>query len=302
MSLDTRIRRERGRHALVDTIPFTMPVASRDSPALIAAFSIDARAAAELLPGDAVHPLRIRRDRGVLVVTVVDYRDTNIGRYIEFSVAIACTHGSRAAPALLPALPPAQKLYGTGQYVVDLPVSSEISVKGGKGIWGMPKHQANLDFVIARRTASSQYDLDGELCVRIEVGRSRFERIPVSMSTSNYCAFRGMLMKSNISFHGHAGFPLPLRRAARLEIGAHPRVRALHDLDIAARPLFCGFFPETRGILDDHVESWFLTYATPPGAAPEGMESVVGLGQGRGWLPAPDDPALEQPGAEVAGP
>jgi hypothetical protein len=302
MSLHARIQRESGRHALVDTIPFTMPVASTDSPALIAAFSIDARAAAELLPGDEVHPLRIRRDRGVLVVTVVDYRDTNIGRYIEFSVAIACTHGSRPAPALLPALPLAQKLYGTGQYVVDLPVSSEISVKGGKGIWGMPKHQANLDFVITPKTVSSQYDLDGELCVRIEVDRSRFERIPVSMATSNYCAFRGMLMKSNISFHAHAGVHLPLRRAARLQIGEHPRVRSLAGLGIAGRPLFCGFFPETRGILDDHVESWFLTYATPPAVAPEGMESVVGLGQDRGWLSPPHDPALGEPGAEIAGP
>jgi hypothetical protein len=37
---------------------------------------------------------------------------------------------------------------GTGQYIPDLPVSSEISVKGGKGIWGMPKHKSNLDFKI----------------------------------------------------------------------------------------------------------------------------------------------------------
>ena len=44
--------------------------------------------------------------------------------------------------------------YGTGQYVFDLPVCSEISVKGGKGIWGMPKHQANLDFIIPIRQSA----------------------------------------------------------------------------------------------------------------------------------------------------
>jgi hypothetical protein len=302
MSIPDRIRRETGRHALVDTIPFTLPVASTDSPALIAAFSIDARAAAELLPGDEVHPLRITGGRAVLVVTVVDYRDTNIGRYIEFSVAIACTHGARPAPALLPALPLAQRLYGTGQYVVDLPVSSEISVKGGKGIWGMPKHQANLDFVITPKAVSSQYDLDGQLCVRIEVDRPRFEGLPLSMGTSNYCAFRGMLMKSNVSFHAHAGFHLPFTRSARLQIGEHPRVRPLTGLDVATRPLFCGFFPETRGTLDDHVESWFLSYPSPPDVAPEGMESVVDLGLGRGWLAPPNDQALEQPDAQIARP
>ena len=222
-------------------------------------------------------------------MTVVDYRSTDIGRYIEFSVAIACTHGARPAPALLPAL--AQRMYGTGQYVLDLPVSTEVSVKGGKGIWGMPKHQANLDFVIGPKAVSSQYDLDGQLCVRIEVDRPRFERLPLSFGASNYCAFRGMLMKSNIYFRAHAGLKLPLTRSARLRIGEHPRVQMLRRLDIASRPLFCGFFPDTHGILDDHIETWFLSSETPPAIAPEGMESVVDLGQSQEWPAPPQDPA-----------
>jgi Acetoacetate decarboxylase (ADC) len=297
-----RLRRESGRHALVDGIPFALPVASHESPALMAAFTIDARAAAELLPGDEVHPLRIWGERALLLISVVDYRSTNIGRYIEFSIAIACTHGGRQAPAMTPALPLAQRLYGTGQYVLDLPVSSEISVKGGKGIWGMPKHQANLDFVIAPRKVSSQYDLDGHLCVRVEVDRPHFEALPLSLAASNYCAFRGMLMKSNISFRGRAGFNLPLTRSARLRIGEHPRVQQLKRLDISSRPLFCGFFPSTEGILDDHIDSWFLSFKAPPSVVPEGLESVAGLGQSQDWLAPPQDPALTDPGAQVAEP
>lgn len=302
MPTPARLQSETGRHALVDTIPFKLPVSSRESPALIAGFSIDAAAAAALLPGTEVHPLRLPGGRAVLLVTVVDYRITTIGKYIEFSVAIACTHGARPAPRLVPVLPLAQKLYGTGQYVVDLPVSTEISVKGGKGIWGMPKHQANLDFVIAKRTVSSQYDLDGRLCVRIEIDRPRFAGLPVSMGSSNYCAFRGMLMKSDVYFRAHAGFNVPFTRSARLEIGDHPRMQALKGLDIARRPLFSGFFPETRGVLDDHVESWFLTYAAPPAGPFEGMESVVDLEKAQDWLAPPDDPALNLPGAEIAAP
>ena len=38
--------------------------------------------------------------------------------------------------------PSAERTSAVGQYVWDLPVSTEISVKGGKGIWGTPKHQA----------------------------------------------------------------------------------------------------------------------------------------------------------------
>lgn len=284
-----RIERLRGRHALVDGIPFALPVDSRDTPALMAAFPISAARAAELLPGEEVHPFRLGGDVGVLLVTVVDYRTTDIGSYVEFSIAIACTHGPEPAPALLPAL--LRGRYGTGQFVVDLPVSTEISVKGGKGIWGMPKHQANLDFVIRDDEVWSQYDLDGRLCCRIEVDSPRWTGLPVSAAAVNYCAFRGMLNKSSIHFKGRGGAHLPLTRSARLTLGDHPRMDAIRRLQVRDRPLFAGYLPSTRGILDDHMEAWFLTFEEPPTAAPEGLESVVDLGLGREWLAPPNDPA-----------
>jgi hypothetical protein len=284
-----RIERLSGRHALVDGIPFSLPVDSRDTPALMAAFPISAARAAELIPGEEIHPLRLRGDVGLLLITVVDYKTTDIGSYIEFSIAIACTHGLAPAPALLPAL--LQRRHGTGQFVVDLPVSTEVSVKGGKGIWGMPKHQANLDFVIRDDRVWSQYDLDGQLCCRIELDRPRWAGLPLSTGAVNYCAFRGMLNKSTIHFRGRAGFKLPLTRSARLTFGDHPRMAPLKTLQARERPLFVGFFPQTRGILDDHMESWFLTFNEPPTEAPEGLESVVDLGLGREWLTPPNDPA-----------
>jgi hypothetical protein len=285
MDARKRIERLRGRQALVDGIPFDLPVDSRDTPALMAAFPISAARAAELMPGEEVHPLRLGGDVGLLVVTVVDYRITDIGSYVEFSLAIACTHGLDPAPALLPGL--LRGRYGTGQLVVDLPVSTEVSVKGGKGIWGMPKHQANLDFRIGAEQVSSQYDLDGKLCCRIEVDRPRWTGLPVSLAAVNYCAFRGMLNRSAIYFRGRAGINLPLTRSARLTLGDHPRMEPLKRLQVRERPLFAGFFPQTRGILDDHMESWFLTYREAPAQAPEGLESVVGLGLGQDRLAPP---------------
>jgi hypothetical protein len=300
MRIPRRIRRYTGRHALVDGIPFLLPVGSEDTPALMAVFTIDARRAAELLPGDEVHPFRIWGDRGLLVITVVNYEITNIGRYVEFSIAVACTHGERPGPVLLPGV--LQKRYGTGQYVFDLPVSSEISVKGGKGIWGMPKHQANLDFVIGPKTVSSQYDLDGQLAMRIEVDRPRFTGFRLVTAAVNYCAFRGMLMKSYIYFRGRGGVTMPFTRSARLIIGDHPRLAPLKTLGINGRALVSGFLPSTAGVLDDHIESWFLSYAEPPTKVPEGLESVVGLGLSQDWLAPPNDPALHGDGAEAREP
>ena len=284
MSAPSRQTRLAGRHALVDDIPFTMPVHSKDTPALMAAFPIDAAAARKLIPGNEIYPLRVWT-RGLLVVTVVDYRVTNIGRYIEYSIAIACTHGARPAPRLLPAL--LQQTFGTGQYVWDLPVSTEVSVKGGKGIWGMPKHQANLDFVLGGQWVSAQYDLDGAMMMRIDVRKPARAWLPASTSAVNYCSFRGMLFKSYIYFGGKLGFSLFDQSSVRLFIGDHPRMAPLKTLGISPTPLFAGFFPSTAGILDDHFECWFNTEADRISAPMEGMASVVKLGESQQWLAPP---------------
>jgi hypothetical protein len=285
MGIPQRQRRLAGRHALVDDIPFTMPVASQQSPALMAAFSIDADRARALIPGNEIHPFRLWR-RGLLLVTVIDYRFTNIGKYIEFSIAIACTHGSKPAPRLLPGL--FTRLYGTGQYVWDLPVSTEISVKGGRGIWGMPKHQANLDFLIGDEWVSSQYDQDRLMGMRIDVKKPARAWLPMNASAANYCAFRGMLMKSYIYFKGKLGFSLFNSESARLFIGDHPSMAPLKTLDIDPSPVFTGFFPDTSGVLDDYFECWFVTEPQAIAVPMAGLEKTYPLGQSQAWLPPPN--------------
>ena len=281
-----RLRDERSRYALVDGIPFQLPVTSSRLQALMVGFSVDADAARELLPA-AVAPARLW-DKAVLMITVVNYEETVIGKYIEFSVALACVRRSAPPPRLLPFL--LQGPFKFGQYVLDLPVSTEISVKGGKGIWGMPKHRASLDFTIRDDAVSSQYDDDGQLAVYVEIARPHGFRVPLSTGASNYCQFRGMLMKSDVYFHGKAEVALGRRARGRLELGELRRLQPLQSLSIGDRPIFTIFIPEAHGVLDDHAESWFLTFEQPPIGRPEGMESVVDLGLGEDWLPPPRAP------------
>ncbi|HJQ68624.1 MAG TPA: acetoacetate decarboxylase family protein [Blastocatellia bacterium] len=290
MGIPDRIKRQQGRFAMVDGIPFKLPVSEEGSPAFMAAFTINPDKARKLLPGNELFPLIIG-DKALLMFTVIDYRKTVIGKYIEFAIGIACTHGEKPSPPVMPAL--LMQHFGTGQFILDLPVSSEISVKGGKGIWGMPKHQANLDFNITDKTVSSQYDLDGQLCVKIEIDRPKLAIVPLSMSTISYAAFRGLLLKSNLYFEGKAGFNLFKKGSARLYIGPHPRVAKLKELEINPDPIMTAFFPETTGTLDDHFEGWFLSYDQPPEQPMDGMESVVNLGLSEEWLAPPSAPAAE---------
>ena len=283
MKLPARIERQRGRHALVDGIPFALPVNSDRTPVLMAAFPVNPLRAAELLPGEELHPVRLF-GRGLLLLSVVNYQATDIGSYVEYSIALGVTHGPKPAPDLIPLI--LRDRYGFGQYVYDMPVSTEVSVKGGKGIWGMPKHQANLDFHVTDDRVSSQYDLDGMLAVRIEIDRPKRALLPVEMSAASYAQFRGLLIKSYMHVKGRAGVS-PFSRRARLHIGDHPRVQPLKRLEISPRPLFTAFFPSGTGVLDDHFEGWFLTYSEPPTEVPEGLESVADLGLSQTWLEPP---------------
>ena len=250
----------------------------------MAAFAIERDDARALLP-PTISPVRLGR-KSLLVLTVVNYQETVIGRYIEFSVALACARRDSDPPPLLPFLAPG--LYRFGQYVLDLPVSTDISVKGGKGVWGMPKHKANLDFVVSEKSISSQYDKEGQFCVFVEIKRPGGLTLPMSMGASNYCQFRGMLMKSDVYFRGRAHVALGRSASGHLEIGDHPRLAALKALDIAPRPAFTVFFPEAHGVLDDYVESWFLPFPQAPQARPEGFESVIDVGLSEEWLPPPE--------------
>jgi hypothetical protein len=295
-----RQERLRGQHALADGIKYVMPVNSDDSPVLMAAFPINKKAAAAALPGTEMRPFSLG-GKGLLVVTVVNYKSTDIGKYIEYSLAIAITHGSRPAPPILPLI--FQKTFKLGQFVVDLPVSSEISVKGGKGIWGMPKHQANLDFVVTDSTVSAQYDKDGRLGCYIEIERPEPLALPLKLAASNYCVFRNMLWKSDIYFKATGDIALGAQAKARLILGDAPGVEPLKNLQVESNPVFTAWLPQAHGVLDDHYEAWFLTAPTESAAAAlrggDMLDSVVNLGQSQEWLAPPDRSKV--PGAAVTG-
>lgn len=285
MGVPERHKEIEGHHGYVDGIRYVMPVNSWEASAMIAAFPCNYAAAAALLPDGYVHPF-CYFGRALLVVTVIDYRQTDIGSYIEYSVAIACTKGRYKAPPLLPAV--FMKSFGTGQFVVDLPVSSEVSVKGGRGIWGMPKHQANLDFKTGRSWVSSQYDLGGKMVSRFDVRRPKKVWVPMNMAAANYCQFRGMIYRSFIYFRGKAGVHLMRPNSARFVLGDHPNADPIRTLEHRPTPLFAAYIPDVQGVLDDYFDCWFVTPKdfpeVPLGA---GLEATYPLGYSQDWLKPP---------------
>ena len=59
MGIPGRIKRQNGRHSLVDGIPFPMPINTEQSPAFMAVFTIDYDKAKAIIPGNEIHPMRL---------------------------------------------------------------------------------------------------------------------------------------------------------------------------------------------------------------------------------------------------
>jgi len=286
MSIPARIKRYTGRFALVDGVPFTLPIQAKNTPAFMAGFFCNYEKAKALLPGNELHAFKFINGKAVFMVTVVNYLDTSIGKYIEYSIALACTQGKKPAPAMLPAL--FMKYYKTGQFILDLPVSTEISVKGGKGIWGMPKHKANLDFKVADNIVSAQYEKDGQFAFRIEIEKPKKCNFPVNVGARNYSHYRNMLMASSIYFKSKAGIRFGKSAKGNIYIGDHPRTQFMRNLEIQNKPFFTLYMPSANGILDDSFQCRFMTYDSKPNkVTPEGFETVFNLGLGEEWLPPP---------------
>ncbi|HRI38378.1 MAG TPA: hypothetical protein PLO50_07475, partial [Nitrospira sp.] len=116
----------------------------------------------------------------------------------------------------------------------------------------------------------------------------------LNMGARNYCRFRGMIYRSYIYFHGKAwlGFGAG---SGRLLLGDSPRADALKGLGIAADPIFTAYIPSLNGVLDDYMESWFTTSATPLQSMPgEGLETTYPIGYGEMWLAPPKrDPSFD---------
>jgi hypothetical protein len=100
-----------------------------------------------------------------------------------------------------------------------------------------------------------------------------------------------MLMKSSIYFTDRAEVAVGPFAKAQLLIGEHPRMDPLRTLDMSSKALFTACLPHSKGVLDDHFESWFITSpdAIEPGERWGGddLGSVFGLPNSTEWLDPP---------------
>lgn len=120
------------------------PIEVRAARNWVATYIVDAGAAQRLIEQTGLEVAEPRPGRAIAILGYVDYADTDLGTYNEFTVSLLVR--------LHDAGPASQRVKGTevrktriGVYIHHLPVDESFSMEAGRQIWGYPKTMANFD-------------------------------------------------------------------------------------------------------------------------------------------------------------
>jgi hypothetical protein len=220
----------------IDGRTVTMPARVRDASSGTALYDVDAAAAQALLP-EAFEVVEGSPGRTSLAIALVDYRDNDLGAYLEVGV-------------ILFARPRAGGDDGT--FIVHLPVDQPFTNAAGRGIWGFPKTLQRIDRDDADGRTTWTLTMDGELALRLTLPRGGDDEAPEMALTSytlrdgvpHATAFRQWGTGSSICFGGEG---------VTLELGPHPVGKELSSLGLPADPVMTTWTERMQATFEEPV-------------------------------------------------
>jgi hypothetical protein len=190
-----------------------MPVLVRDASAGTAIFEVDA-GAAQALVGDAFEVVQTSPGRSNLVLALVDYRDNDLGDYLEIGVTFFVTPKAGGEP---------------GTFIYKLPVDQEFTCAAGRGIWGFPKTVEALSFDYSDTTLLASLAMDDELVLAVQIPRGGADASPeLAMTTYTY---KDGAPHATRFVQGGTGNGMSVDPAAIvLTLGTHPLAKEIEGL------------------------------------------------------------------------
>ena len=212
----------------------TMPVEVRDACAGTAMFDVDAGAAAALLPpGDAFEVVESSPGRAQLVLATIDYRDNDLGDYLEVGVTVFVTPRAGDGEA--------------GTFITRLPVNQEFTCVAGRTIWGFPKTVEDITVVHKDDSAITTLRMDGELVLRLTLPRGGDQVMP-QMPMTTYTYVDGVAHATPFSQGGAGSQVLLGGDGVELELGTHAVADELAALGLASQhPIMTTWTEHMRG-------------------------------------------------------
>jgi hypothetical protein len=221
-----------------------LPVFVRDASSGAATYTVSADAARRLLPSDDLELLELWPGRALCSLAVIEYRDNDLGKYNEVSIAFFVR--PKGAPRGLPFVGTvADFMRGrAATYIHHLPVDGRFTCEAGRTIWGFPKTVEEIAFNKEEKRTTCRLVMDGEHVLTLSVPRGGTRSLPDSTMVT-YSYIDGVVHATKFSSGGEGvGFHLG---GAELALGNHPISRELRSLGLPKRALMTMWMENMRG-------------------------------------------------------
>jgi hypothetical protein len=221
-----------------------LPVVVRDASSGAATYTVSAAAARRLLPSDDLELLELWPGRALCSIAVIEYRDNDLGKYNEVSIAFFVR--PKGAPHGLPFVGTVVDFMRgrAATYIHHLPVDGRFTCEAGRTIWGFPKTVEEIDFVKEEKRTTCRLVMQGQHVLTLSLPRGGARSLPDStMVTFSY--IDGAVHATKFASGGEGvGFHLG---GAQLELGNHPISQELRSLGLPKRALMTMWMERMRG-------------------------------------------------------
>jgi hypothetical protein len=213
----------------------TMPCLVRDASAGTALFEVDAAVARELVPV-AFDLIETAPGRCQLVLAVIDYRDNDLGDYLEVGITFFVTPAGGSPD-------------DAGTFITHLPVDQAFTCAAGRTIWGFPKSVEDISLGLGEGSATCTLRMDGQLVLRLTLPRGGEDEMP-PLPMTTYSMIGGVTHATAFTQGGTGAQVLVGGEGVSLELGDHPLAKDLARLGLPADAQMATWTEHMQGSFD----------------------------------------------------
>lgn len=205
----------------------TFPMEVPSFHAVTMGFSVDAAAAARLLPGDAFELVEVADGAAQLIVSICDYRENPWGDYNEVNLGFLA-RPTGAPPEVI------------GSFVYRMPVDQAFTCEAGNAVMGFPKTVERIDITYPEGEVHAALYQDDVLALAVTVPRvDQPAGDAARMEAVSYSYLDGVAYGTPLEIEVGRGVVEP--DDVHIELGSGPIADELRSLGLPTTPDFSGW-------------------------------------------------------------
>ena len=224
---------------------FLLPITFHHADVFTAAFTISTRKLLKLLPTKQFTPMQTLPGRAVMMVSAMDYSESNLGAHGEASIAFPVMLNTISIPILSALFE--LRWPGSGLYVYYLTVTTETVCAARKEIWKYPCSVAEMDFTDRPGIHRVEVKEDGEKVFTFTVRKTGKRQVDTT-DWRTYSIKGDEILDTTIYIYGKRRVAR-LAHTAELELGSHPVCDVIRELEPSAAPVMSSYYLSINAVL-----------------------------------------------------